>query len=63
MKQSMKTYETIKHAMKRTGYSRNTLMRFDKPGITVRVGKAIRFDADALDEALANGLEHNMDNT
>lgn len=49
--------------MKRTGYSRNTLMKFDRHGITVRVGKAIRFDADALDEALANGLEHNMDNT
>ncbi len=53
----MKRYETVKQAMERTGYSRNSIMRFDRKGITVRIGKAIRFDVDALDEALANESE------
>ena len=53
----MKKYEKVKEAMERTGFSRNMLMKFDKPGITIRVGRTIRFDCDALDAALAHGLE------
>ena len=49
----MKQYEKVKQAMERTGFSRNTLMKFDRPGITVRVGKIIRFDSDAPDKAIA----------
>jgi hypothetical protein len=49
----MKHYEKVKGATERTGYSRNFLMaNFDKPGITIRIGRTIRFDADALDAAI-----------
>ena len=51
----MKRYETVKQAMERTGLCRTSIMKFDRKGITVRIGKAIRFDVDALDEALADG--------
>lgn len=46
-------YETVKEAAKRTGLCRNTLMQFDREGITYRIGRALRFDADALDAAIA----------
>lgn len=48
----MKKWETVKQSVERTGFCRATIMRFDKPGIFVRVGRAIRIDADALDSAL-----------
>lgn len=51
----MKKWETVKQTMERTNLSRTSVMRFDKPGITTRIGKTIRFDVDALDEALAKG--------
>ncbi|WP_026661682.1 hypothetical protein [Butyrivibrio proteoclasticus] len=53
----MKKYEKVKEAMERTGFSRNTLMKFDRPGITIRVGRTVRFDCDALDKALAESTE------
>ena len=53
----MKRYETVNQAKERTNLSRSSLMRFDKPGITIRVGRAIRFDVDALDKALTEAQE------
>ncbi|WP_026493075.1 hypothetical protein [Butyrivibrio sp. XPD2002] len=50
----MKKYETYKQAQERTGFCRSTLMKFDRKGITIHVGRAVRFDAEALDKALAD---------
>jgi hypothetical protein len=55
----MRKWETVKQAMERTHLSRNSVMKFDRPGITTRIGKKILFDADALDEALMNGIQNN----
>ena len=55
----MKQYETVKQAMNRTKLSRATLMKFDKVGITFRVGRSVRFDSEALDKAIAEQGAHN----
>lgn len=49
----MKKYEKVKEAMERTGLCRATLMKFDRAGITYRIGRTIRFDSEALDKAIA----------
>ncbi len=50
----MKKYETVKEAISRTGLCRTTLMqKFDREGITFRIGRTVRFDVDALDKAIA----------
>ena len=49
----MKKWETVKEVMERTSLYRNSVMTYlDKPGISVRIGRSIRFDADAVDKAL-----------
>lgn len=55
----MKKYETIKEAMARTRLSRTTLMKFDKDGVTYRIGRTVRFDSDALDRAIAEQRKAN----
>lgn len=54
----MKNYQTVTQLKERTGYCRATIMKyFDVPGVSYRLGRAIRFDADAVDriiEELAN---------
>lgn len=57
----MKKWETVKQVMERTHLSRTSVMKFDKPGITTRIGTTIRFDSDALDEALMKGEQNNDD--
>ncbi len=50
----MKKYQTVKELQERTGYCRAFIMKFfDKPGISYRVGRALRFDADAVDRVIA----------
>ena len=41
-----------KEACEKFGVCRNTLMKYDRPGITIRIGRCVRFDEDALTEAL-----------
>jgi hypothetical protein len=49
----MKNWETVNQLRKRTSLSRNMVMRlFDKPGISVRIGRIIRFDSDGVDALL-----------
>lgn len=46
-------WETVKELKERTGFCRSTIMKFfDKPGISVRLGRTIRFNSDAVDEIL-----------
>lgn len=41
-------YFTYKQACSEFGVCRNTLMKYDRPGITIRIGKCVRFDREAL---------------
>ena len=34
------------------GICRKTLMKYDRPGITIRIGKCVRYDVDALIDAI-----------
>ncbi len=58
----MKQYETVKQAMERTGLCRSTLLQFDREGITYRIGRAVRYDVDALDAAIAEMSKGRSDN-
>lgn len=49
----MKKWETVKECCERTGLCRNSVMKyFDTPGVAVRIGRSIRFDADAVDKIM-----------
>lgn len=45
-------YLKYKEACEKLGVCRNTLMKYDRLGITIRIGRCVRFDEDALMEAL-----------
>ena len=49
---TMKELLTSKEACKKLKICRNTLMKYDRPGITVRIGRAVRYDEDALMKAI-----------
>lgn len=50
----MKKYLNYKEAGEMLGVCRNTLMKYNRPGIAIKIGKCVRFDADALVEAIKN---------
>ena len=55
----MKQYEKVLESCKRTGLCRNTLMKLARvPGVAVRIGRAVRIDADKLDEAIEKYGQH-----
>lgn len=41
-------YLSYKQACSEFGVCRNTLMKYDRPGITFRIGRCVRFDREAL---------------
>ena len=56
---SEKKYLTYREACELFGICRNTMMKYDRPGITVRLGRTIRFDKDALIKAVqSEGIEN-----
>ncbi len=48
-----------KEACEKFGVCRNTLMKYDRPGITVRIGRCVRFDENALEQAILKGEQNN----
>lgn len=47
-----KRFLRSKEACEKLGICRNTLMKYDRPGITVRIGRCVRYDEEALIEAI-----------
>lgn len=56
---SDKKYLSYKEACELLGVCRNSLMKYDRPGITFRIGKCVRFDKDALLNALKTEVVEN----